>query len=320
VRRTIALSSTLLALCLVAVACGSGGAKTGAKAPPASDTVTFPVRVVTTAASTTIPHKPSRIVSLSPTATQMVFAIGAGSQVVAVDAYSTYPPSAPRTTLSGFQPNVEAIAGYRPDLLLIESDQGGLVKSMAALHVPVVVQPAAKNLDDAYAQIVQLGTATGHLAEARSVIASLRRRIADTVASVPRPAKPLRLYHELDQTYYSATSSTFIGQIYAMFGLTNIADGAGLRKNSGYPQLSSEYVVSANPQLIVLADTVCCHQSSATVAARPGWSHIDAVTHGEVVGVEDSLASEWGPRIADFVALVAQVVKRAEATYSTGTK
>jgi iron complex transport system substrate-binding protein len=308
---------TALGLIVFAVLAASCGKETSARVAASA---TYPVQVTTSAGVTSIAHKPGRIISLSASATQMLYAVGAGSQVAAVDEYSTYPASAPRTKLSEMQPNIEAIAGYKPDLLVIDSDQGGLVKSMAALHVPVLVQPPAKTLDDTYAQLTQLGRATGHVAAARTAAASLRRRITGIVASVPKPAKPLTVYHELDQTFYSATSSTFIGQIYALFGLQNIADKAGITKNSGYPQLSSEYIVSANPQLIVLADTVCCQQSQKTVSARPGWSRIDAVQKGEVIGVDDSLASEWGPRIADYVDLIGREVRRAETTYATGTK
>jgi iron complex transport system substrate-binding protein len=265
----------------------------------------------------TIPRQPRRIVSLSASATQMLYAIGAGPQVVAVDKYSTHPASAPRTNLSGLQPNIEAIASYRPDLLATDSDPGGLARSMGALHVPVLILPAAKDLAATYAQIVQLGRATNHLGQARSVVGGMRTRIAAIVASAPKVNPPLRVYHELDQTYYSATSATFIGQIYKMFGLANVADTAGLTRNRGYPQLSSELIVSADPQLIFLADTVCCRQSALTVARRPGWSRIAAVRRGEVIGVDDALASEWGPRIVDFIALVADDIRQAESAYTS---
>jgi iron complex transport system substrate-binding protein len=302
----------VLVVLLAATACGKEG-NLATSTPPAR--ASYPMSVTSAGTSVTIPARPHRIVSLSATATQMVFAIGAGRQVVAVDQYSTYPKSAPRTKLSEFQPNVEAIAAYRPDLLLIDSDQGGLVKSMAALHVPVLVLPAAENLDGSYAQIAELGRVTDHVSSASSEISRMRRRIAAIVASVPKTS--LRVYHELDQTYFTATSATFIGQIYSMFGLRNVADAAGRTKNSGYPQLSSEYIVSADPQIVVLADTVCCHQSATTVASRPGWSRIDAVKHGEVIAVNDSLASQWGPSIVDYISLVAQSVRHAEATYRT---
>lgn len=301
-----------LVMLLAATACGSSGATAG---PPTTTATSapaagYPMTVANPAGHTVIPARPVRIVSLSPTATEMLFAIGAGSQVVAVDSDSDYPPNAPHTKLSGFQPNVEAIAGYNPDLVVIASDPGGLVKSLKALHIPVLEEPPAAKLSDAYQQVDQLGTATGHAAQARTLSASMRRQIAATLASVPRPAHPLTQYTELDDTYYSATSATFLGQVFKAFGLRNIADkakGAG----SGYPQLSAEYIVASDPDLIFLADTICCHQSQATVAARPGWSGITAVKDHQVVGLNDDIASRWGPRIVTLYRIVAQHVKEA---------
>lgn len=311
------MSRKIFIIAIVLFAATACAAKKTPVAPtptPSAAAVAYPQQITTSAGLVTIPKKPERIISLSATATQMVFAVGAGRQVVAVDQYSTYPTNAPRTKLSGFQPNIEAITGYRPDLVLIESDQGGLVKSMNALHVPVLVLPAAKDLSGTYDQINELGRVTSHVDGAQRLVSNMRHEIAQIVTSVPK-ASNLSIYHELDQTYYTATSATFIGQIYKMFGLTDIADKAGLTKNSGYPQLSSEYIVSADPQLIVLADTVCCKQTKASVAARPGWSKIAAVQHDEVIPVDDSLASQWGPRIVDYVRLVAGVVTHAESVY-----
>ena len=306
----------LLALAILGAACASSDSPASQPSASSATRVSYPVRLQTTAGEVTIADRPHRIVSLSATATEMLYAIGAGPQVVAVDKYSTYPRSAPRTNLSGFQPNIEAIASYRPDLVLNDADIGGLVRSLGALHVPVLILPAANDLKGTYAQIDELAEATDHIVGARDTVSRMRSEIARIVASVPKPAESLRVYHELDPTYYSATSATFIGEIYKMFGLRNIADQAGLTKNSGYPQLSGEYVVSADPQFIVLADTVCCHQSATTVAARPGWGQIAAVRHHLVLGINDSLASEWGPRIVDFVSVVAREVKRAESVYS----
>ncbi len=138
----------------------------------------------------------------------------------------------------------------------------------------------------------------------------MKQRMAQIVASVPAANRHLRVYHELDQTYYSATSSTFIGSIYKLFGFKNIADAAGASAHTQYPQLSSEYIVSANPQIIVLADTKCCGQTAATVAGRPAWSGISAVVHHRVVGVDDGIASRWGPRIVEFAAAVAKIARQ----------
>ena len=252
---------------------------------------------------------PHRIVSLSPTVTEDLFAIGAGKQVVAVDQDSDYPSRAPRTSLSGFTPNVEAIASYHPDLVFISYNPDNLASQLRKLGIKVVDEPAVNGLKGAYAEIVGLGRLTGHVRGAKAVVHSMRTHLAAIVASVPKTRRHLRVYHELEQDYYSATSKTFIGSIYKLFGFRNIADGAGTAGNQ-YPQLSAEYIVAKNPQIIVLADTRCCGQSAATVAARPGWSSISAVQHHRIVPANDDVASRWGPRIVQFARLVARIAKQ----------
>jgi cobalamin transport system substrate-binding protein len=250
---------------------------------------------------------PHRIVSLSPTATESLFAIGAGSQVVAVDDQSDYPKRAPHTSLSGYTPNVEAIAGYRPDLVVLSGDANDVVGGLRKLGIRVLLQPAAENLAEAYAEIRQLGAVTGHRRGAAAVVSRMKKAIASTLKSTPKES--LSVYHELTPDYYSATSKTFIGRIYKLFGLRNIADAAD-SSGTDYPQLSAEYIVSANPSLIVLADTRCCGQSAKTVAGRPGWSGLTAVRRGNVIGIDDSIASRWGPRIVQFVRAVGKALKR----------
>ena len=263
----------------------------------------------TVSSSTTLAARPTRIVSLSPTATEMLFAMGAGPQVVAVDDQSNYPPEAPHSKLSGFEPNIEAIAVEKPDLVIVSTDTNGVVKGLTTLKIPVLVEPAAATLDDSYHEISELGTATGNIAGAAAEASSMKNKIAAIVASAPRRATSLRYYHELDNTYYSATSKTFIGALYSLVGLANIADAAD-QQGSGYPQLSAEYIVKANPDLIFLADTKCCQQNATTLAARPGWSTLSAVHNGAVVALDDDIASRWGPRTPDLLAaIVAAVVK-----------
>jgi iron complex transport system substrate-binding protein len=281
------------------------------QAAPAADD--FPVTVFAANGKVTIQKKPRRIVSISPTATESLFAIGAGSQVVAVDDQSNYPRTAPRTRLSGFTPNAEAIAKYRPDLVIVSFDANRVVASLKKLRIPVMLQPAARTLPQAYEQIKQLGRATGHALAARSLVARMRTRIAEVVAASTERARGVSFYHELSPDYYSATSKTFIGTVYALFGLRNIADAAD-SSGSGYPQLAGEYVIAANPGLIVLADTTCCAQTKATVAARPGWDRIRAVRTGAIVLLDDSIASRWGPRIVNFVRAVSSALRTTVGT------
>jgi iron complex transport system substrate-binding protein len=260
----------------------------------------FPVQPATAATAT-------RIISLSPSATESLFAIGAGKQVVAVDDQSDYPKRAPKTSLSGYTPNVEAIAGYRPDLVVLSGDANGVVAGLRKLGIRVLLQPAAKNLAESYSEIRQLGVVSGHRKSANALVKRMQTAIAKIVRSVPK--RRMAVYHELTPDLYSATSTTFIGRIYKLFNLRNIADAAD-SSSTGYPQLSAEYIVSANPGLIVLADTRCCGQSAASVANRPGWSGIAAVKTRSIVGIDDSVASRWGPRIVNFVRAVGNVLRR----------
>lgn len=252
---------------------------------------------------------PERIVSLSPTHTEILFAIGAGPQVVAVDDQSDYPDEAlaVQTDLSGFTPNVEAIAGFEPDLVVTEDPK--LEAQLDAIGIDVLVGPSASSFDDAYAQIEQLGAATGHIAEAAELVATMQSDIASIVADTTTSEVPLRVYHELGTELYSADSTTFIGQVYALFGLENIADAAS--DPSGYPQLNAETIIAANPDLIFLADTRCCDASLETVSARDGWGSITAVAEGNVFAMDDNVASRWGPRIVDYVQQVADALEHS---------
>jgi ABC-type Fe3+-hydroxamate transport system substrate-binding protein len=272
---------------------------------------TFPVTVKVANGPVTLASSPKKIVSLSPSATEMLYAIGAGPQVVAVDDQSSYPTSAPRTKLSGFQPNAEAVAGYSPDLVVLSSDSNGLMASLTKLKIPALLLPAATSLDDAYSQEQALGEATGHPVTASLVVDRTKSRIAAAVASLPASAKGRKVYHELDpKQFYSATSSTFIGSIYKNFGLTDIADTAkGAAAAGGYPQLSAEFVVTQAPDLIVLADTKCCNADLASLARRPAFAAIPAVKNAKVLAVDDDIASRWGPRIADFAEALAKVLQ-----------
>ena len=191
--------------------------------------------------------------------------------------------------------------------MVLSGDANGVVAGLQRLGIRVLLQPAAKNLTETYAQIRRLGAVTGRLQAAEALVTRMKRTIAGVLKSTP--IRPLSVYHELTPDFYSATSRTFIGRIYKLFGLRNIADAAD-SSGSGYPQLSGEYIVSANPNLIVLADSRCCGQSAATVASRPGWSGIAAVRTRSVVVVDDSIASRWGPRVVQFVQAVGKALSR----------
>ena len=206
---------------------------TAVASPSRSAATPFPATITVSNGQVTIQKRPSRIVSLSATATETLFAIGAGKQVIAVDNQSDYPKTAPRTSLSGFTPNVEAIAGYRPDLVVISYDPKGLSEALGKLGIPVVHQDAAATLPGAYQQIRQLGKITGHTAEANALATGMKRKITAIVAKARAKAVGVTVYHELDPTLFTLTSNTFVGRVYALFGLRNIADA--VKGGTEYP-------------------------------------------------------------------------------------
>ena len=323
--RLAALVAAAAACATALAACGSSASSTtsasgttSASSQPSgtasASAATFPVTVKAGNGEVTLKSYPARIVSLSPTTTEDLYAVGAGSQVVAVDQDSDYPAGVPKTSLSGLTPNIEAIAKYNPSLVISSQDSGGLVAGMGKLGIPVLIEPAVASIAAAYAQIEQVGQATGHAAKAATVVTGMQRQIAADVKQAGASHQDLTYYWELSANpFYSAASSTFIGQVVGLFGLKNIADKASKPADGGYPELSQEYIVTAKPQLIFLADNQAADggQTPAIVAKRPGWSGIPAVQRGEVIGLNDDIASRWGPRLPDLVGEIAQAVEQA---------
>jgi iron complex transport system substrate-binding protein len=302
------LLGAVAGLALITAACGSDDSSSADSTQPA-------VADTATPSGTAVPDADAdagigqRVVSLSPTHTEMMFAIGAGDQLVAVDQFSDYPAEAQAlpNELSAFDNNVEAIAAYEPDLVLIGGDFNGLGPQLDELGIAWWDGPAPTTIDDTYRQIEELGAATGRDAQAEALVASMQAEIEAIVAATPRPAEPVTIFHELDDTLFSLDSTTLFGELYGLLGLRNIADTAE-GDSGGYPQLSAEFIVSADPDFIFLADTKCCGQSLDTVAARDGWADMTAVRNGTVIELDDDVASRWGPRIVDFLRAVSDAV------------
>jgi len=291
------------------VACGDDSGEdatsetTAVEATTTTEASAFPVTV----GDLTLDSEPQRIVSMSATATEMLFAIGAGDKVIAVDNFSNYPAeTASLDKVDAYQPNVEAISALEPDLVIISYDPGNLVEQLNALSIPVFAAYAVENLEGAYEQIEQLGALTGRLAEAVQLTGAMQEEIAEIVAGVTKTNPPLTYFYELDPTLYTVTSNTFVGGVMSALGLASVADG--VEAGNDYPQLSAEVLVEKDPSIIFLADTKCCAQSLETVAARDGWAGLTAVQTGSVVELDDDIASRWGPRLVELVRVVAEAV------------
>jgi len=275
-------------------------------ASPAQAAATkYPLTIKFGGYTTKIAKKPTKIISLSPSATEIFYAIGAKSQILAVDNLSNYPAGAPVSEISAFEPSVEAILAKKPDLVLLSIDSTKapqIRNALLKLGIPVLMEKAPATLNDVYAENTLLGKVTDRADGAAKLNATMAKSIKDVLAKAKKSSK-IRIFHELDDTYYSVTSNTFIGKVYKDFGALNIADAAAGADSSGYPQLSAEYLLKSDPQVIFLADAQY-GVTTESVSKRAGWSQISAVKNQKIMELPADVPSRWGPRLVDFYKLI----------------
>lgn len=322
-RKLLALIFAAL-LTFAFVACGGddggdrGGDRggSGGGTPAATAAAGFPVTAQRSdGRPLTIDAPVQRIVSLSPGATEIIYAIGAQDALVAADNNANYPPEV--STLAGrvdaYQPNVESIAGFEPDLVIVANNIDGIVEALDRLDIPVWyvdLDTDVKTIDDVLAQIATLGRITGRTDAADALLTDLNARIAAVKEKlgIDPPTTAIQyaptVYHELDAELYSIADDTFIGSLYAILGARNIAgDGGGI----AYPQLTQEAIINANPDVIVLADEAF-GVTIDSVRARPGWNAIAAVQNNRVYAIDPDIISRPGPRIVDALEQLARAL------------
>jgi len=299
------LVSLLLALGLVIAACGADDSGLTTSTP--SGVAAFPVIV----RGTEIPELPERIVSLSATHTEVLYEIGAGAAVIGTDLFSDHPALANETEkIDAFNLNVEAVAALDPDLVILSFDPGDAVSGLAAVGIPTMLfaAPGPATLEEVYLEWRDLGTATGQDEAAAALIARVSSDIDGILIQVPENVGASTYFLELDSTLFTAGTGTLLDSIFGMLGMMSIVD----RTDGPFPQLSSEYVIGADPDFVFLADTVCCGQSADTVAARPGWAEMTAIRNDDIVELDDGVASRWGPRLVDLILAIAKEVYGVE--------
>ena len=240
---------------------------------------------------------PKKIMSLSPSITEILFEIGSDKQVIAVDSLSNYPIKAPRTEISSYDPNIESISLYEPDLVILSYNIRNLKRALSKIGIETIYLPAPNNFEQILDQIDLLGIKTGNTEKAQKLISNMNNQMKAFI-SIRQNQKPIKVYHELDQNYFSPSKFSFIGDIYQKLNFENIADSADI-SGLGYPKLSPELIISKNPELIILPGKN--EKYSELVKSRPGWNYISAVKENNILLIQKDIASRWGPRILDFV-------------------
>ena len=252
---------------------------------------------------------PSRIVSLSATHTEILYAIGAGDQIAGTDLTSDYPPEAQATPkVDAFNFNVEAVAALDPDLVILAFDTQGETAALERIGIPALVLGPAVTIEEMYEQMLMMGTATGRSDEASQLVEDMTARLEAALAGFSTPG--MAVYHEVDATLYSANSHTLMGDIYSRFGLVNIADEVPDEFGSGYVQLSPEYILATDPDVIFLGDAGF-GETVETVGARPGWDTLSAVAESRVYPLDSVISGRWGPRTADLVEQIRSLLDSA---------
>ena len=298
------LLALLLALTLVMAACG--GEKEPAASPePTAPATDFPLTVTRSdGRNLTIAEAPQRIASLSPAATEVLYAVGAGPQIVATDLQSDYPAEAENTTkLDAFQPNLEAIAGVEADLIIIASNQDDIVEALDRLGETVLFIEVPDTIDGVMGQVWLLARVSGHAEEGGRLAQEMKDRMRAVTDKLADVEEGPRVYHELDNTFFTVAPNSFVGDFYSLLKARNIAEGAP----TAYPQLSQEEILDRDPEVIILADADA-GESAQTVKARPGWGVISAVKNDRIYVVDPNIVSRPGPRVADALEQLARVL------------
>ena len=249
---------------------------------------------------------PKRIISLSPSITEILFEIGSGNQVIAVDNLSNYPNEAPISDISAYDPNVEAISLLNPDLVILSYNIKNLKTALKKIGIETIYLPAPLNFEDILDQIDYLGLQTGNEDKAKKLISKMKNRMK-TLQKLRENETATKIYHEIDPNYYSPSKFSFIGDIYQKLNYKNVADKADI-SNLGYPKLSPELIISENPDLIVLPGKD--NKYVEKIKLRPGWSYIEAVKKNNFLLTNNDIASRWGPRILNFASILVEYSKK----------
>jgi len=294
----------LLALTLVLAACGEEEEPAAGPEPTAAATG-FPVTVTRSdGRELTIAEAPQRIASLSPAATEVLYAVGAGPQIVATDLQSDYPAEAANTTrLDAYQPNLEAIAAVEADLIIVATNQDDIVQALDGLGETVLFRDMPESIDGVMEQVRLLASATGHAEEGERLAEEMEGRIEAVTGKLADVEEGPRIYHELDNTFFTVAPNSFVGDFYNLLKARNIAEGAA----TAYPQFSQEEILDRDPEVIILADADA-GESAQTVKARPGWGVISAVKNDRIYVIDPDIVSRPSPRVVDGLEQLARLL------------
>ncbi|HJW48893.1 MAG TPA: cobalamin-binding protein [Candidatus Limnocylindria bacterium] len=305
----IRLACFLAVFLFVASACGAAVAPTPTptQQPSASAAaVTFPTTVTDFQnRSVTVPRRPERIVSIGPSITEFLFALGAGPRVVGVDDFSDEPAAAKQLEkVGGIKVNFEKVVSLKPDLVLTVKFSDGTIEKLAGAGLLVLVVDPQSTGDVARTAIL-LGRTVG--SDGETMARDIQKRVDDVRSKTSSAATKPRVYHEIDASdptkIFTVGPGSYIHDLIEIAGGQNIA----ARATSAYPQLSAEEILRGDPEIIVLA-AADYSAKPEQVAARAGWSVLSAVKNRRIVTIAPNLINRPGPRVGEAAEAYARLV------------
>ena len=248
-----------------------------------------------------------RVVSLSTTHTEIIQTLGGENLLVGIDSFSE--SELPIAKIDAFTVTADELVNMNPDLVIVAFDFNGIIDGLEALNLNYVLLPPARNFDEVYTQIMEIGNLINKSDESIDLVSEMENDVAEIIENFS--AQNVKVFHEIGYTYgiYTVNENSFIGEIYNLLGVDNIANFKEDPFGSGYPEFSEEEILMANPNLIIVGHSDYLNKDLST---RVGWEVITAIQSGNLFFLDENLANNWGTNTVDLLNTLSEVTQSQE--------
>ena len=263
--------------------------------------------LITMCTNSTESSTEQRVVSLSTTHTEIIQTLGGENLLVGIDSFSE--SELPIEKIDAFTVTADELVNLNPDLVIVAFDFNGIIDGLEALNLNYVLLPPARNFDEVYTQIMEIGNLINKSEESIDLVSEMENDVAEIIENFS--AQNVKVFHEIGYTYgiYTVNENSFIGEIYNLLGVDNIANFKEDPFGSGYPEFSEEEILMANPNLIIVGHSDYLNKDLST---RVGWEEITAIQSGNLFFLDENLANNWGTNTVDLLNTLSEVTQSQE--------
>lgn len=263
--------------------------------------------LITMCTNSTESSTEQRVVSLSTTHTEIIQTLGGENLLVGIDSFSE--SELPIEKIDAFTLTADELVNLNPDLVIVAFDFNGIIDGLEALNLNYVLLPPARNFDEVYTQIMEIGNLINKSEESIDLVSEMENDVAEIIENFS--AQNVKVFHEIGYTYgiYTVNENSFIGEIYNLLGVDNIANFKEDPFGSGYPEFSEEEILMANPNLIIVGHSDYLNKDLST---RVGWEEITAIQSGNLFFLDENLANNWGTNTVDLLNTLSEVTQSQE--------